>query len=75
MRIQSKTIKQIQNYVEKQGYSFSVFFDTKGEAINAYHVSGFPTTYFINANGDLEARAVGMLDYETLVEGIGMITE
>ena len=70
----SETVSSAKSYVESQGYSFNVYFDTKSEAVNAYHVSGFPTSYFINADGELVARAVGMIDYATLLEGIGMIT-
>ena len=69
-----ETIASAKKYVAQEGYDFDVFFDTKEEAVNAYYVTGFPTTYFIDANGRLVARAVGMIDLETLEVGIGMIT-
>ena len=69
-----ETISSAKKYVAQEGYDFDVFFDTKEEAVNAYYVTGFPTTYFIDANGRLVARAVGMIDLETLEVGIGMIT-
>ena len=68
-----ETITSAKKYIEKEGYAFDVFFDTTESAVNAYHVSGFPSTFFIDANGNLVARAIGMLDLETLEKGISMI--
>ena len=69
-----ETVTSAKNYVAQEGFDFDVFFDTTEEAVNDYNVTGFPTTYFIDANGRLVARAVGMIDLETLEVGIGMIT-
>ena len=62
-------------YVQSQGFSFDVYYDVTGSAQNAYHLSGYPTTVFIDANGDVVRTEVGMIDYETLVQGIEEITE
>jgi hypothetical protein len=70
-----ETVETAKKYVEGEGYSFTVLFDTKGEAERAYNVMGWPTTYFINANGEPVASASGTLSYENLQKGIGMITE
>ncbi len=70
----SETVSKAKKYVSDNGFSFPIFFDTEQKAINAYHVSGFPTTYFLDENGTIVARAVGMIDYDTLMTGIGMIT-
>lgn len=70
-----ETVDKAKDYVEKQGFEFDVFFDTKMEAVNAYFVSGFPATYFIDKDGNLVAGANGMIDYETLLRGIDMITQ
>ena len=59
----------------QETFQFDVFYDTQLEAVNAYYVTGFPATYFIDAQGNLVTRSRGMLDYDTLVKGIGMITE
>ena len=60
-------------FLTEKGYSFPVYFDTKMEGGIAYGVTGIPATYFINAEGQVVARAVQSLDYDTLVRGIGMI--
>ena len=70
-----ETVESAKKYVEGEGFSFTVLFDTKGDAERAYNVRGWPTTYFINANGDPVASASGTLSYETLQRGIAMITE
>lgn len=70
-----ETVASAKKYVEQNGYDFDVFFDVNGDAVNTYGITGFPTTYFIDKEGNLIARGVGMLDYETLEKGIGMITE
>ena len=71
----SETIEKATNYVKSQGYDFEIFFDTERSAVSAYQVTGFPTTFFINKNGEPVAKAPGMIDMDTLEKGIGMITE
>ena len=70
-----ETIAMAKEYVETQGFDFDVFFDTNMEAVTNYHVTGFPATYFIDAEGNLVTYASGMIDYDTLVRGIGIIAE
>ncbi len=70
-----ETVTTAKAYVEEEGYTFPVFFDTKLEAVNAYGVSAFPTTFFIDAAGQLVTYRQGMLDRDTLKTGIGMIRE
>lgn len=61
-------------FIQEQGYSFPVFYDTAYDAAITYGVYSLPTTYFIDAHGQLVARASGAIDAETLQRGIGMIT-
>ena len=69
----NETIDGVKKFVADAGYDFDVFFDTEYHAINAYHVTGFPSTFFIDAEGYLIARASGMINYATLEKGISMI--
>lgn len=63
------------HYAEK-GYSFPVYFDDQGtQGTNTYGVTGFPTTYFIDRNGNLAAYAGGMIDEEALRRGIQLAQE
>ena len=70
---QRETVEVAKSYIASQGYTFPVYFDTKYEAAYTYGVSSIPQTYFINADGSLEARATGMLSAAQLEKGIGMI--
>lgn len=70
-----ETKKKAMDYVAAEGFDFPVFYDTETDAVNSYYISSFPSTFFIDANGELVTYANGMLDYETLVKGIGYITE
>lgn len=70
-----ETLSSAQKYIEDEGYDFDVFFDTEEEALYAYQITSFPTTFFIDKNGKLIARGSGMLDLATLEQGIQMITE
>ena len=60
-------------FIQNGGYTFPVYFDLTLDATMAYGVSGFPTTYFINANGDPVTYAVGALSAQTLQQAIDMI--
>ncbi len=70
---QRETVEEAKDFVASQGYTFPVYFDTKYEAAYTYGVSSIPQTYFINADGSLEARATGMISASQLEQGIGMI--
>ena len=52
-----------------------MWFDTKQEAVNAYYVTGFPSTFFIDKYGNLATCCNGMLDMEALEKVIKMIEE
>ncbi len=68
-----ETISSAKAYVEQEQFEFPVFFDTKGEAVKNYYVTGFPATYFIDKDGNLVTYANGMLSLENLEKGIQMI--
>ena len=68
-----ETVESAQEYVEGEGFTFPVLFDTKSEAAIAYSAYSLPTTYFIDAEGYVTARAVGAIDGETLQKGLDLI--
>ncbi len=67
------TLPDAKAVIEESGYTFPVFYDLRSEAAAAYSVQSFPTTYFIDADGYLIAKAVGAINAETLQSGIDMI--
>ena len=58
-----------------EGFSFAIYYDVSGSANTAYKVTGYPTTVFINAAGDVVSKEVGMISYAVLEQGIALITE
>lgn len=70
-----ETVEQAKSFLESSGYSFPVYYDVNQDAAYTYGVSSIPTTYFIDAQGNLVAYGRGALSAETLQQGIDMITE
>ena len=70
-----ETMQSAKQYIKNQGFDFDVFYDTELQAVNAYYVSSFPTTFFIDKDGNLVTYASGMIDLETLEKGIDLIDE
>lgn len=68
-----ETVEKATAFVEEQGYTFPVFFDSELSATQAYGAYSLPTTYFIDAEGFAVARAVGPINAETLQTGIDML--
>ncbi|MBE5956333.1 MAG: TlpA family protein disulfide reductase [Lachnospiraceae bacterium] len=60
-------------FLKEQGYTFPVFYDLDSDAASTYGAYSLPTSYFIDAQGYIVARATGMIDGETLEEAIGLI--
>ena len=67
------TKEDAKKVIADNGYTFPVFFDPDAEAKDAYGVTAFPTTYFIDAEGYLIAYARGAISAAILQEGIDMI--
>lgn len=70
-----ETVEAAKKYIEEKGFEFPVIFDTTMEASYKYGASGLPVTFFINAEGELEAYQSGTLTPELLEKGIRLITE
>ena len=69
-----ETVETASAFIDEQGYTFRVFFDTTTEAAYTYGAYSLPTTYFIDAQGYAIAQATGAISGETLQRGIDMIT-
>lgn len=71
----SDTMADAKAFIQSMGYTFPVFYGTQDLASIAYGINSWPNTCFINAKGQLVARANGAISKATLLKGIGMITE
>ena len=70
-----ETVDTAKQFISDSGYTFPVYYDTEYSAIYAYGVNAFPTTFFIDAEGNLVAYGQGAMSGETLQTGIDMIFE
>lgn len=68
-----ETMESALEYLDGTEYKFPVYFDSDSDAITAYGVSAFPTTFFFDASGNPVAYGQGSMDEETLEKGLKMI--
>ena len=71
----TETVETAQEFIEDQGYTFPVYFDTDMEAAIAYQVQSIPCTYFIDEDGYLVSHQIGMISAQKLKKGIQEICE
>jgi cytochrome c biogenesis protein CcmG/thiol:disulfide interchange protein DsbE len=70
-----ETVEKGKKYVEDNGYTFTVLFDTKQNAAATYGIRSLPTTFFINKDGSIIGGLEGGIDEETLRYGVSLILE
>ena len=70
-----ESVETASSFIVQSGYSFPVYYDTAYDAAITYGVSSLPTTYFIDAEGNLVTYAMGAISAEMLQKGISMISE
>jgi len=68
-----ETVEIASAFIEEQGYTFPVYFDTTFSAAMAYPTSAIPVTFFIDAEGYPVAYGQGAMSAATLQQGIDMI--
>ena len=61
--------------IKDSGYTFPVYFPVGDDAAIQYGLTSIPRTYFITADGNVEAYAAGAIDADSLAKGIEMILE
>jgi thiol-disulfide isomerase/thioredoxin len=68
-----ETQESAQAHIDLMGYTFPVYFDKDSDAAYQYGIQSIPTTFFIDAKGNLIAYGEGAMDGDTLKRGISMI--
>ncbi len=68
-------VKLVNDLLEKNGYTFTVWLDADADATAKYGVSSIPATYFIDKNGNIVNHTVGEMDEQTLEKRLEMIRE
>ena len=60
-------------HIEEKGYTFPVYFDTRGEGSYFYNLESIPRTYFINTDGYIEYKVEQMISLSGIKFGINEI--
>lgn len=63
---QEGTQDEIVTFLSKNKYTFPVVFDIKGEVIEKYNISAFPTTFIIDKEGYIIKKVPGAMKKETM---------
>ena len=69
----SETVDGVSSFIEKNGFTFPVYYDTTVDAAATYGVRGLPSTAFISAEGNIIAARSGAMSYDILMGGIDLI--
>ncbi len=57
-------------YADKRELSFPIVLDDRGDAVNGYGVTAFPTTYVIDPSGNVKSRYLGAFSYENMKKAV-----
>ena len=71
----SETVGSAKAFLEKTGYTFPVYFDTLSDAARVYRIYNIPCTYFLNGDGVIVSKNIGMITADALWQGIDLIME
>jgi len=62
--------EEIIEFLEENEYSFPTVFDVTGEVFANYYVYSFPTTFFIDKEGNILGYAPGMMTKDMMLNGL-----
>jgi len=65
-----ETTEKVNSFIEKNGYTFPVLFDSKSSGAMTYSVYSIPLTVFVDAKGNLLGSHTGAMSAKTLEEYI-----
>ena len=69
----SETVTSARAFLEDTGYTFPVYFDIMSDGANTYQVYSIPCTYFLNRDGSVVTKNIGMISGDALRQGIDLI--
>ncbi|MFR6065454.1 MAG: TlpA family protein disulfide reductase [Eubacterium sp.] len=71
---QRETVESVTEFVEDNGYTFPVYYDTTYSAAVNYQVSSVPLTVFIDKDGSIANYRIGAMSNDELLIYISQIT-
>ena len=67
------SLDEAKTFIEEEGYTFPVYFDSTFMGSYSYGASSIPLTYFIDADGQMIAYYRGAMSADILQQGIDLI--
>lgn len=68
-----ETIKTANKFISNGNFTFPVYYDMDMDASDKYAIFSIPTTFFVNAKGEIVGMRQGVIDKELLYENIDKI--
>ena len=69
------TVEDGQDFVDEIGVTYALGPDVEGDLIQEYGIIGFPTTFFIDRDGEIVRKWTGILNAEKIAELIGELLD
>ena len=70
-----ETVDGVKEFMEENGYTFPVYFDTEYSAAVPYGASSIPLTYFVTSDGIVVGGYMGAMPEETLYSYLEQLLE
>lgn len=70
-----ETVGTASKFIDEQGYTFPIYFDSDLDAAAAYGVNAVPVSYFLDAEGNFVVWAQGALTADMLQQGVDLLLE
>jgi len=67
---QERDAALVGRYAKEQGLSFPIVLDDRGDALDRYGVTAYPTTYIIGPSGNVQGRYLGAFSYESMKKAV-----
>jgi len=61
---------QVSQFMQSQGFSFTVLLDSSGDTAQTYNIQGIPTTFFIDKESVIQKIKVGSFRSQAEIENI-----
>ncbi len=70
-----ETVDGVKAFMEENGYTFPVYFDTEYSAAAPYGASSIPLTYFVTSDGAVVGGYMGAMAEDVLYDYLGQLLE
>lgn len=62
------SVSDVKQFLTENGYNYPTVMDMDGSIVSAYGINSYPSTFMINAEGEIFGYIPGMLEYDVMVD-------